>query len=685
MAISSNHDFTHGELDPTLFARSDLSFYNKSAQLLRDWMVLPGGSVRSRYGTKYIEELSAGSSFQLFEWRTGNYDYLIIVINNSNLIVKRLDTMSDTTLSHNFSNASVENRLVRGGQQQNRFLLCAASGEPMILTSAANGSVTIANFVFKNPPTFQYDSNYSTSVFTLDEVTVTPAGTPTASLPSLKITSMGTFSGFTQDFVGGNFSAFGDKDSDQDGSARIMQYVSATEVKVRIDVAFEAIDPAPAPPAPKGKFNGNVSFLSETAYNNTRGWPATLAFYESRLIFGGGAGVPQSLFFSAIDDYYDFLPGPNASDPINFTIASGESDSIQNIISTRSLQVFTKSGENATPVWGVESLTPTSVAVRRQTSNGSEITTPVILDNQTLYIKRGGRAVMAFTYAQGTDTYSSIDSSVMSTHLINNPVDMTAYTINNAYDSNVLILLNEDGSKVFFETLAEQNVAAWCATSTYEGDKWLNACAIEDRLFFITKRNGKYLLEELSWSFVMDAAVTYTATTTGEETHTLPDYFDGRDVTIVTDVIDPLGINQPAQGTYVGKFSVGNNSEVTFPVVSGKTYYIGFPVLPKLQTMPAHVMTPEGDTLYTKKRISKVFVNYNQSYSFTINGVRVPIDYLSTPSDPGIVLDAPVLPKSGIYAMPSLFLGWARKTYVEIEMTEPLPINILGISVELTV
>ena len=42
--IVSNHDFTHGEIDKTLFARSDLRFYNKAAAKLENWVVLPGGS-----------------------------------------------------------------------------------------------------------------------------------------------------------------------------------------------------------------------------------------------------------------------------------------------------------------------------------------------------------------------------------------------------------------------------------------------------------------------------------------------------------------------------------------------------------------------------------------------------------------------------------------------------------------
>ena len=84
--LVSNHDFTHGELAKSLYARSDLNLYNKSAATLKNFVVLPGGGARSRFGTKLDSVITAAlpataTSFQTFNWIAAGYNFLIIVSN----------------------------------------------------------------------------------------------------------------------------------------------------------------------------------------------------------------------------------------------------------------------------------------------------------------------------------------------------------------------------------------------------------------------------------------------------------------------------------------------------------------------------------------------------------------------------------------------------------------------------
>jgi len=96
-------------------------------------------------------------------------------------------------------------------------------------------------------------------------------------------------------------------------------------------------------------------------------------------------------------------------------------------------------------------------------------------------------------------------------------------------------------------------------------------------------------------------------------------------------------------------------------------------------------MAETGDTLYTKKTISKVYVQYVDSYSFKINDVSVPVENFSTSgSSGGIVLDQPAEPDDGIFMTSTIKHGWTRTSYAEIKMEYPLPCTILGISVVLT-
>tara|TARA_R100001530_G_scaffold136372_2_gene116804 strand:- start:3058 stop:5142 length:2085 start_codon:yes stop_codon:yes gene_type:complete len=690
--IVSNHDFTHGEIDKTLFARSDLTFYNKAAATLENWVVLPGGAVRSRFGTQNtgLALPASADHFQMFPWKTADKHFLVIVGNVSANGISVIDiaTSTITSFANPFSAASVEGKLVKSAQQQNEIILAAASAQPFQLTYSG-GSVTGATFTFKNAPVYLYDNSYDANTFTLSDKAITPPSTLDSACPTLTISGTSSFA-FSADFVGGTFTALGPTTSVQIGTATIVAYVSTTQVRVRIHTAFGELANI-----------GTQVVVKETAYNTTRGWPECVTFYENRLIFAGGNSVPQSIFMSAISDYRDFSPGQAlASDGIEYTIASGESDNIINIVSGRSLQVFTSTGESASPIWSNEGLTPQTVAVRRQTSNGSTSTTPVILDNSSLYVKRGGKAIMAYTYGADGQSYISTDVSVMSTHLINNPIDMSSYTINDAYDSNLLLMVNGDrdtngGSLVTYQTLAEQNVSAWASTKTYEGkstdsssfdDYWNNVCVVEDDVYFITTRGSasQHFLEKMDWKVCMDSYETKVVSSTGVQTLSFASstQFHGRTVQVITDVGTS---SQRPEATFIGSFQMSASGDIIVDIPKTGTYYIGLGYEYNIKTMPAHITAETGDTLYTKKTISKVYVQYVDSYSFKINDVSVPVDnFSSSGSSGGIVLDQPAEPDDGIFMTPTIKRGWTRTAYAEIKMEYPLPCTILGISVVLT-
>ena len=161
--IVSNHDFTHGEIDKTLFARSDLRFYNKAAAKLENWVVLPGGAARTRFGTQNtgIALPANADHFQMFSWKTSNEHFLVVVGNVSanGISVINIATSAITSFNNPFSAASVEGKLVKSAQQQNELILVSGSAQPFQLTYSS-GAVTGASFTFKNPPVYLYNNSY---------------------------------------------------------------------------------------------------------------------------------------------------------------------------------------------------------------------------------------------------------------------------------------------------------------------------------------------------------------------------------------------------------------------------------------------------------------------------------------------------------------------------------------------
>lgn len=485
-------------------------------------------------------------------------------------------------------------------------------------------------------------------------------------------------------------------------------------------------------PFPAGQgVKGDQCVLTEPAYSSPvtpvtptsfpgRGHPRTVSFYESRLCFAGSPSLPQSIFMSQIGNFENFDVGTGEPDEaIAYTIASGAQDQVINMVSGRSLQVFTTTNEFSAPVWSEQGLTPTTVTIRRQTSIGSSNCIPAILDNMTMYSKRGGRGIMAFeSINSGGNTYNSQDASMFSSELINNPTHMTSYVESEAYDANILFVINkpnedEPGYMVLYESLREQNVSAWTSADT-QGE-FVNVEAVGDAVYIMTKRvNGvgteKFVLEKLNWRFCMDAAIQKDAINPAggiQPAFPVPTYFWGKEV----DIIAWVGEDSRApSAVWIGEETVPNTGffgptipgwdPADLPPGALYEYWIGLKYEQRLQTMPVDVKTQIGSMLFLKKKIFKCYIEYIDSYPFFVNGVEADLRSLAFGTgqfppgyQPGIQLNAPEPPYSGIWMRPTMqklnlppsasgpaYRGFVREATILVTLDRPLPMTIQGIT-----
>jgi len=637
----------------------------------------------------------------------------------------------------------------RYAQNQKNFILVCDTRRPLVLTFTGS-TITAEELTFRNYPQHDFTNNaYLESRFEIvapgtsaENVPITNPGAPP--IP-LQITNLvAPWAGFTLDYVGGVFQGLGPlQDTPAGGGlpaipatpgvlgyAEIVSYSSPTQVNVRIIQPFDKSFRGPPPAGALGK----QAILTEPAIGANRGWPRTVSFYESRLVFAGNSSLPQSLWMSHIGDFQDFATGTGLADEgISYTIASGQEDQILNVVSGRSLQVFTTTNEFSAPVWSEQGVTPSTITIRRQTSIGSSECIPAIIDNMTVYTKRGGRAVMAFeSLNSGGNTFNSMDVSIYSSELIDNPVHMTSYVENNAYDANVLMVINKgsvEGKKkqlVMLESLREQKVAAWTTTET-DGE-YENVEAVGETVYFITRRNiGSspvvYTFEKHNWNVVMDSALYCRADAPGIQQPTfenfpgltnLPEAYWGKTLYIVGYVNDdprhPEGVwigtatvhPGPASDPLAGQVFVDipqtpNPPEGPGPITALNPYFywIGLQFEQVIQTMPVDVQTQTGSILYSRKKIFKAYVQYLESYPFFVNGVEAPLRSLSTPPLPipsGLTLNVKEIPYSGIYMAPTMqklnleedyYVGFVREATVLITQTRPLPIIIQGITSEI--
>jgi len=665
MAIISIRNMTHGECSPQFRSQTDLEFYNKSCQTLQNCLIGTSGSWGSRFGT-YKKATIPGDDeiLNAFSWHYSSGDNIynfIIIVGLQTILIFNQSTWAITTITGvNFSGT------IRGIAVHDRFIIFG-NFPTYMLKLDSSGTPVQDTFAYVNPPTYQFDNKYKyETVFTLSTVEVTdPDG---GNFAHLEITTMGTFGGFTPNFVGGTFRSLGlaTDTTDTDGSAVIMNYESSTQVGVRIDSAFRKV--AGWTSGPEGIFKGAVCVLTEQLYSETKdNWPTCGTFYDDRLYTCGGKLTPKIINGSGVGEYEDFyLNVGNDSDAIQTTL-DGDGDSIINVISSSSIQFFTNKGIYCNEA---QVITPKTISsVRLVSEKGSTSAEPIMLDKQTLFCNVGGKSVSSL-YLNEYSAYKISNISFYSSHLIKNPISMAAYDSNDKIDTNIAFLVNPDGSISMYQTLAEQNIEAWSNIQLLNGDKFIHALSSRDKMFFITERNTNFFIEEFTIDYALDCMVDNLTVSNGEVQ--LGSDFESTTVSLIgKDGVSSYGdYTTDATGTFTTDIddAILNNC------------LVGYKFISQFITNPLHIITQAGDNRYTKKKVSKVYVEYYNSNTFKINGVQVPTQNLA-PTSESTQSEANNILRSDTFSL-ATNSGYTRNATVEILQDIPLRFEILAVDVD---
>jgi len=157
------------------------------------------------------------------------------------------------------------------------------------------------------------------------------------------------------------------------------------------------------------------------AWGGERGWPRALCYHEQRLFFAGSPAQPQTLWASRSGLYKDFGVADEVADDdaLSYTIAANQVNAILWLRSANTLLAGTSAGE-----WAIagstasEALTPTSVAVRQQSSHGSAPVAPVQIGRSVLFVQRGGVRLRELAYSFQEDGYTAPDVTVQAEHVL---------------------------------------------------------------------------------------------------------------------------------------------------------------------------------------------------------------------------------------------------------------------------
>jgi hypothetical protein len=205
--------------------------------------------------------------------------------------------------------------------------------------------------------------------------------------------------------------------------------------------------------------SGSTSYWREGAWSTERGFPRTVAAHEQRLVFGGNAYRPQTVWGSAVDDYEKFQPGVEDADSWSHTIVSGQQNDIQWLISQKSLLIGTSGDE-----WVISSnkqestITPTNVRARRHSGNGSDYLKPQLLDSSVLFVQRGGKVLREMSYNFEADGYVTSDLTLLAEHITGQGIIDTAYQ---TQPESILWCVTKGGDLIALTYDKAQNISGW--------------------------------------------------------------------------------------------------------------------------------------------------------------------------------------------------------------------------------
>jgi hypothetical protein len=418
---------------------------------------------------------------------------------------------------------------------------------------------------------------------------------------------------------------------------------------------------------------------ASSGFNAAGGYPAAVSYYQQRRLFGGTANAPQNLWAtrSGTESNMSYTIPVQSDNRIAVRIAAREASAIRHIVPAGQLLLLTATCEWKCGSSSGDVLTPTSISITPQSYNGASNVVPVVVNNIVLYAAARGGHIRELSYSWQASSYVSGDISLMAPHLFdyNTIVDMT-------YSRGpvpVLWAISSNGLLLGLTYVPEQQVSAWHRHDTGASGVFESCCVItennEDMLYLVVKRtiNGATtrfierlhtrLFATLADAFFVDCGSTYS----GEPTRTVTGltWLEGQTVNILGD-----GATFPPQVVTGGAIAIDQPcSKIT----------VGLPIVAQLQTLPVATQSDGGAGQGRVKNVNKIWMRVVRS-----SGISAGPDFNS--------LDPVALRTTESYGSPPNLVSdeiemvlnpsWAAGGQVCIEQTDPLPLDLTSMTLE---
>jgi len=668
--IQIQNDFTSGELDPRLRARTDIAQYNSGLTTARNVSIQPQGGAVRRDGTKYVAELDSGAANAVrmvsFEFSISDSYMLIFTpgkmyVFKNNALVTDINGSGNDYLTVSALTSSILPEM-NWVQSADTVIVTHEDLAPLKIVRGASDSTWTASTI-----SFGYVPQYAYSITTVDGSTLT-----TDSFDHLD--PSGTSGNITIEAM----KSGGSSESDvftQSASYYENQYLNVTPFgRLRIirkvdDHTLECYAEVPLfDTSIIDKADFEIERGYEDVWSSSRGYPRSVTFHEGRLYFGGTKSRPSTLFGSRVSDFFNFDPGEALDDAgVEATLDTGTFNAIIDIYAGRHLQVFTTGGEFYVPQSLDEPITPSNFIVKEQTAFGSKPGIRVQnVDGSTIFVQRQGKSLQEFVFSDTVNAYVSAKISLLSSHLLKSPSEVAVRRSTATDEGDRLMIVNDDdGSIACYTLLRSQNVIAPSEWTT-DGD-FVNIGVDVDTIYVVVKRNidssDVYYVEVFDADVLVDCAITGGAASSVNVAH-----LEGETVKVIRD-----GVVEADQ-------TVGASPHtVTFAQAATASHTVGLNFTPEIKTLPVEPRLPSGSLKGFKKRIFEVNAELFETQALTINGKEVAFRRFGDD-----ILDDDVDEFTGIKTLHGI-LGYTYDGQITVGQNVPLKMTVLGIDYKVSV
>lgn len=204
-------------------------------------------------------------------------------------------------------------------------------------------------------------------------------------------------------------------DTQRSGIVKVTGFNSPTSLNITVTKALES--------------TALTDLWNEGAWSTDQGFPRTTTIFEQRIMYGGTKKQPQTLFGSRTADYEDFKLGTSDDDAIQYTLASQEQNRIEWMSGQIKLLIGTAGGEWTFSGDSEKPVTPSNVAVFRQSTYGSRHLQGSMINDAVLYVQRNGLRVRQMIESETSVTakYVSPDLTIFADHITAGAVVQTDY------------------------------------------------------------------------------------------------------------------------------------------------------------------------------------------------------------------------------------------------------------------